>query len=217
MNDHSLRVHKAFGDDRGVGDWLPLMEEFYTIQGEGFHQGKAATFVRWGGCDVGCVWCDVKESWDASRHKKVDIASIFEALRPNASKIVVITGGEPCMYDLDPLTNLLQGNGYATHLETSGAYRLTGQWDWICVSPKKFKRPLENVLARAHELKVVIYHPSDITWANTFLDKINKDCKCFLQPEWSRSDKVMPLILDCAKKDPRWEISLQIHKFMNIP
>lgn len=196
---------------------LPLMEHFYTLQGEGFHQGKAAYFLRLGGCDVGCVWCDVKESWDASLHPQYLPSELVAAVKKTSAQIVVITGGEPLMHELGPLTSLLQEKGLATHLETSGAHPLSGNWDWICVSPKKFKAPLDSVLAVAHELKVVVYHKSDIDWAEEHAKKVNPTCKLYLQPEWSKREKITPLLLEYIKENPQWELSLQVHKYLNIP
>ena len=196
---------------------LPVMEQFYTIQGEGAHSGKPAYFIRLGGCDVGCVWCDVKESWDADKHPSVSVATIMERMGDIPAQLVVITGGEPLMYDVSVLTQALQKNGYATHLETSGAYPLTGSWDWICCSPKKFKAPLPEVLSVANELKVVIYNKHDFEWALQFVPDVPKHCRLFLQPEWSRSEVMMPLIVDFVRQHPSWEVSLQTHKYLNIP
>lgn len=196
---------------------LPVMEQFYTIQGEGAHSGKPAYFIRLGGCDVGCVWCDVKESWDAHKHPSVAIETILERMGDIPAKMVVITGGEPLMYDNTALTEALRHNGYATHLETSGAYPLTGNWDWICCSPKKFKSPLPEVLSKADELKVVIYNKHDFEWALQFVPSVSKNCRLFMQPEWSRSDSMMPLIVDFVREHPEWEVSLQTHKYLNIP
>ena len=196
---------------------LPLMEHFYTLQGEGFHQGKAAYFLRLGGCDVGCVWCDVKESWDASLHPQYLPSELVAAVKKTSAQIVVITGGEPLMHELGPLTSLLQEKGLATHLETSGAHPLSGNWDWICLSPKKVKAPLDSVLAVAHELKVVVYHKSDIDWAEEHAKKVNPTCKLYLQPEWSKREKITPLLLEYIKENPQWELSLQVHKYLNIP
>ncbi len=196
---------------------LPVMESFYTIQGEGFHQGKAAFFIRIAGCDVGCVWCDVKESWEASDHTIVTTDHLLAQTKVHNSKIVVITGGEPLMYDLDYLTENLQTNGFQTHLETSGAYQMSGNWNWVCVSPKKFKAPTKESLEQADELKVVVYNTSDFKWAESFEHKIPPDCKRLLQPEWSKQKEMMPLIIEYVKQHPHWEISLQTHKFMDIP
>jgi organic radical activating enzyme len=196
---------------------LPLMEDFYTIQGEGSFQGQAAYFVRLGGCDVGCVWCDVKESWDASAHPVVPVTEITQKVRDSGSPVAVITGGEPLMYDLTTLTRSLQQAGIRTHLETSGVYPLTGSWNWICFSPKKFKAPDPSVIAKADELKVIVYNASDFAWAEQFAAMVGKHCELFLQPEWSREKEMLPAIIDYVKSHPQWKISLQIHKYMNIP
>lgn len=196
---------------------LPVMEHFYTIQGEGYYQGNAAYFIRLGGCDVGCVWCDVKESWDASIHPLYEISEIVKWVKQANAQIAVITGGEPLMHSLTALTAELQKNGVKTNIETSASSPLSGTWDWICVSPKKFKAPLPEVLLSANELKVVIYNASDFKWAEAHASKVNNSCKLYLQPEWSKSDKMLPLIIDYVKQNPKWKISLQVHKFMQIP
>jgi 7-carboxy-7-deazaguanine synthase len=196
---------------------LPLVEAFYTIQGEGFHQGKAAYFIRLGGCDVGCVWCDVKESWDASAHPLISVSGMVTEAKKFPGRIAVVTGGEPLMHDCGPLTRELHVAGFQTHIETSGAYPLSGDWDWICLSPKKFKHPLAGPIEKADELKVVIYHPSDFTWAETFAEKVKPSCKLFLQPEWSKREVVTPLISDYIMNNPQWEFSLQLHKFIHMP
>lgn len=196
---------------------LPVMESFYTIQGEGFHQGRAAYFIRLAGCDVGCVWCDVKESWEAGSHPEVDINELVQRAGNTPAEVVVITGGEPLMYNLTALTQALRANKKRTHVETSGAYPLSGDWDWICFSPKKFKAPREEFFAKAHELKVVIYHKSDFAWAEELSRKMNPNARLFLQPEWSKSTAIISSVVDFVKENPRWEISLQIHKFMNVP
>jgi 7-carboxy-7-deazaguanine synthase len=203
--------------DLKTGKVLPLMEDFYTIQGEGFHQGKASYFVRLGGCSVGCHWCDVKDSWDASKFPLVQVEEIAAKAAAHPARIVVLTGGEPLEYDLGPLTKAFKDKGLRTHLETSGAYPLTGNWDWICFSPKKFKEPLPEIFSSAHELKVIIFNKSDFEWAEKFAAQVNSDCKLFLQPEWSKQDQLVPVIIDYIKSNPKWEISLQIHKYMNIP
>lgn len=194
----------------------PVMETFYSIQGEGAYQGHAAFFIRLAGCDVGCVWCDVKESWDAGAHQMMSVDTLLNEVKQTAAKIVIITGGEPLMYDCAPLTEALQANNYRVHLETSAAYPLSGSFDWICVSPKKFKAPLKEVLARANELKVVVYHKSDLAWAEDFLPQISDDCERFLQPEWSREKEILPLMTDYIQHHPTWKLSLQIHKYMGV-
>ncbi len=195
----------------------PLMEDFYTIQGEGFNTGKAAYFLRLGGCDVGCVWCDVKESWRAEDHPQVTIADMISRVeKANADK-VVITGGEPCMYDLLPLTHSLHAKFMSCWLETSGAHPITCEWEWICVSPKKFKSPLAESLQMADELKVIIYNQSDFEWAEQHAAKVSSDCVLYLQPEHSAFNIVMPLIVEYVKQHPEWRISIQTHKVMQIP
>src|ERR1051326_2791346 len=198
-----------------VTGYLPVLEHFYTLQGEGAHQGRAAYFIRLGGCDVGCVWCDVKDSWDAEKHPKYEVRSLISEVKKTPAEIVVITGGEPLMYDLAELTNRLRDQGYKTHLETSGAYRLTGTWDWICLSPKKFKAPLNEMVPRASELKVVIFNKSDFAWAEDYARQVSPDCKLYLQPEWNKAADMTPLIIDYIKQHPSWELSLQIHKYIN--
>lgn len=196
---------------------LPIMESFYTIQGEGFHSGKAAYFIRLGGCDVGCHWCDVKDSWDLGRWPHLTVEEIVEGAAKNPARLAVITGGEPLMHNLDVLCDHLQSKGFKTNIETSGAYPLSGKWDWICVSPKKFKAPLPELISAAHELKVVVYNRSDFKWAASFEEKVNAGCKLYLQPEWSKSAEMLPLMVEYVKANPQWEISLQTHKYMDIP
>jgi 7-carboxy-7-deazaguanine synthase len=196
---------------------LPVMEHFYTIQGEGKYQGHAAYFIRLGGCDVGCVWCDVKESWDAKAHPQQAIEELVAAAVGSGTKIAVVTGGEPAMHNLEGLTNQLKKQNLRTHIETSGVYPLTGAWDWVCFSPKKFKPPHDSIFTLAHELKVVVYHPSDITWAENFAHTVKPSCELFLQPEWSKEKQITPHIVDYVKANPKWKISLQTHKYMNIP
>jgi 7-carboxy-7-deazaguanine synthase len=193
------------------------MESFYTIQGEGFYQGHAAYFIRLGGCDVGCVWCDVKESWDASQHPLVGIDEMVLAAKESGTQLVVITGGEPAMYDLSVLTNELRVAGLQTNIETSGVYPLTGAWDWICFSPKKFKTPHPSIYQEANELKIIVYNQSDFEWAEDHASKVKDTCQLFLQPEWSKEKEMLPFIVAYVKANPRWKISLQIHKYMNIP
>lgn len=196
---------------------LPVMESFYTIQGEGFHQGRAAYFIRLGGCDVGCVWCDVKDSWDASKHPLVSIDNLLSAVKQTPVKLIVITGGEPLMHDLTDLTKTLQQAGYETNIETSGSHPLSGSWDWICLSPKKFKAPLPEVVPFANELKVVIFNKSDFDWAEKYAALVSPSCKLYLQPEWDKAATVTPLLIDYIKAHPQWELSLQIHKYINVP
>jgi organic radical activating enzyme len=196
---------------------LPVMEHFYTIQGEGNFSGHAAYFVRLGGCDVGCVWCDVKESWDASKHPIMSIDEIVQHVVDAHANLAVITGGEPLMHNLDQLTTLLHHHQIQTNIETSGSSPLSGNWDWICVSPKKFKAPLKEALEAAHELKIVVYNKSDFDWAEQHAKLTQPSCKLFLQPEWSKSTEILPLIIDYVKENPKWSISLQTHKYMDIP
>lgn len=200
--------------DRGV--MLPMMEEFYTIQGEGFHKGTAAYFIRVGGCDVGCHWCDVKESWDAAIHPPTPVGQIVENAIKH-SKTIVITGGEPLTWDMGPLTEALKKQGCQIHIETSGAYPLTGQWDWICLSPKKIKLPTEEVYLKANELKVIVFNKHDFKFAEEQAAKVETDCILYLQPEWSNREKMMPQIVDYVMKNPKWKVSLQTHKYLNIP
>lgn len=196
---------------------LPVMEDFYTLQGEGFHQGRAAYFIRLGGCDVGCVWCDVKDSWDADKHPKVSIESLVSKVKETPAELVVITGGEPLMHNLDALTTSLQSAGLKTNLETSGAHPLSGSWDWICLSPKKFKAPLPGIASRANELKVIVFNKSDLAWAEEHAKQVGPECLLYLQPEWDRSAEMTPLIVDYIKTNPRWRLSLQVHKYIQVP
>lgn len=198
------------------GIMLPLMEEFYTIQGEGYHTGKAAYFIRVGGCDVGCHWCDVKESWDPQRHPATAIDHIIENAA-KYSKTIVITGGEPLTWDMGPITTGLKEHGMQVHIETSGAYPLTGTWDWICLSPKKAKMPLPQVYDAAHELKVIVFNRHDLAFAKAESLKVSSTCKLYLQPEWSVREKMIPLITEYVMQNPEWQVSLQTHKYLNIP
>lgn len=195
----------------------PVMEHFYTLQGEGFHSGKAAYFIRLGGCDVGCVWCDVKESWDANAHPILSVSHLVDAASRLPGRIAVITGGEPAMHDLTALCEGLHLAGFATHIETSGAHPLSGQLDWVTLSPKKFKQPLTQFIDQADELKMVIYHSSDFEWAEKFAAQVAPGCKLYLQPEWSRREIITPLIIEYIKLHPQWQLSLQTHKYINIP
>jgi len=198
------------------GEMLPLMEEFYTIQGEGYHKGTAAYFVRIGGCDVGCHWCDVKESWNAQLHPPTPTKTIAD----NAAKYsntVVVTGGEPLTWDMGPLTTRLKEHGMQVHIETSGAYPLSGQWDWICLSPKKIKLPQAGIYGAANELKVIVYNKDDLRFAEEQAARVSENCILYLQPEWSKRDTVVPAIVDYVMKHPKWKVSLQTHKYLNIP
>lgn len=196
---------------------FPLMEHYYTIQGEGYNTGTPAYFLRLGGCDVGCVWCDVKDSWDAEKHPVTPVEEMLHLVQKANASTVVITGGEPLMNDLNYLTGVFRQNKIRLWLETSGAYPLTGKWDWLCVSPKKFKAPLKSVLEKADELKVVIYNRSDFDWAEQHAATVNKACKLFLQPEYGRQEEMIPLIINYIRQNPAWRISLQTHKYMNVP
>ena len=196
---------------------LPVMEHFYTLQGEGFYQGRAAYFIRLGGCDVGCTWCDVKESWDADKHPIHDVQSLKYDVKKTPAEIVVVTGGEPLMHNLDELTKELQEAGLKTNIETSGSSPLSGSWDWICLSPKKFKKPLAEVIRAANELKIIVYNKSDFVWAEKYAALVPATCKLYLQPEWSKASQMTPLIVDYIKANPQWELSLQIHKYINVP
>jgi organic radical activating enzyme len=215
MNSENKMNLPAVQTDKGWA--LPVMEHFYTLQGEGYHQGRAAYFVRLGGCDVACVWCDVKDSWDASRHPVMTVEEILREIQATPAKIVVITGGEPLMHPLGPLTEALQAAGLQTHIETSGAHPLSGQWNWICLSPKKFKAPLPEILPQANELKVVVFNKSDFDWAEKHAALVSPQCKLYLQPEWDRAAQVTPLIVDYIKAHPQWELSLQVHKYIQVP
>jgi len=199
-----------------MNNTYPIIETFYSIQGEGNYQGHAAFFIRLAGCDVGCVWCDVKESWDANKHAERSVESLLQEVKQTAASIVIITGGEPLMYDCLALTEALQQAGYKTHVETSGAYPLSGKWDWVCVSPKKFKAPLDSVLIKADELKVVVFNKTDIAWALQHAEKVNSTCLLFLQPEWSKEKEMLPLITTFIQENPTWKLSLQIHKYMGV-
>ncbi|GAB3996396.1 7-carboxy-7-deazaguanine synthase QueE [Spirosoma daeguense] len=197
---------------------LPVMEAFYTLQGEGAHTGRAAYFIRLGGCDVGCHWCDVKESWDATLHPQLTLDAIVDEALQYPGRMAVITGGEPLMHNLDQLTEKLQAAGFQTNIETSGVCQaVTGSWDWICFSPKKFKKPNPDIFKLADELKVIIYNTSDFAFAESFVPFLRPDCKLFLQTEWSRSNEMLPRIVDYVKNNPQWQISLQTHKYMDIP
>jgi 7-carboxy-7-deazaguanine synthase len=199
---------------------FPLMESFYTIQGEGFYEGNAAYFIRLAGCDVGCVWCDVKDSWDAKKHPLKTIEQIKTKLLEevgNQKPIVVITGGEPLLHNLDELTKVLISEGFRTHIETSGSSALSGKWNWICLSPKKFKPALDSVISEANELKVVVFHKSDLEWAIQYEAKIYENCIKYLQPEWEKREIVLPFIIEFVKNNPSWKISIQAHKYINVP
>ena len=193
------------------------MEHFYTLQGEAAFAGNAAYFIRLGGCDVGCVWCDVKDSWDAAAHPKMTLDAIIKAANNYPSKIAVVTGGEPTMYPLAPLTDALHNAGFRTHIETSGTNKMTGEWDWITLSPKKFKAPLPDSIALADELKIIVFHKSDFAWAEKYAAQVKPECKLYLQTEWDKRDEMTPLIIEYIMQNPKWQLSLQTHKYLNIP
>lgn len=212
-------VHSVSKEDKilmAAGKLLPIMEDFYTIQGEGAHTGKSSYFIRIGGCDVGCHWCDVKESWDASKHPLTEVDSVVERAA-NLSKTIVITGGEPLMWNLEYLTQQLHKKACSVHIETSGSHSLSGELDWICLSPKKRMLPKQEVLDHAHELKVIVYNQNDFKFAEEYAQKVNKDCLLFLQPEWSKRESMTPKIVDYVMNNPQWRISLQTHKVLHIP
>ncbi len=195
---------------------LPVMEQFYSLQGEGVYSGQAAYFIRLAGCDVGCTWCDVKESWDADAHPSHTIDSLVSEAAKHRGNIVVVTGGEPLMHDLTKLTAALKTAGLRTHIETSGAHPLSGSWDWVCLSPKKFKQPLDETAEFANELKIIVYNKHDFKWAELYAAQVPKSCVLLLQPEWSREKEMLPLIIDYVKNNPQWRVSLQTHKYMDI-
>ncbi|MBI9035430.1 MAG: 7-carboxy-7-deazaguanine synthase QueE [Bacteroidales bacterium] len=199
------------------GKVLPVMEEFYSIQGEGVNSGKAAYFIRIGGCDVSCHWCDVKESWKAGLHPLKMVEDVVKRAGEFPAKAVVLTGGEPLLYNLEVLTTELRNNHIEIFLETSGSHPFTGKFDWVCLSPKKFKPPIPEAYKRADELKVIISNPGDFEWAEKNAQWVGNDCRLLLQAEWSQHEQMMPLIIEYVKKYPRWSISLQTHKFMRIP
>ncbi len=196
---------------------LPIVEHFYTLQGEGFYAGQAAYFIRTGGCDVGCTWCDTKESWDAAQHPKFEINEIVQWVTDAGAPLAVITGGEPMMHNLSELCDALHDKNISTNLETSGAYPLSGEWDWICFSPKKFKAPLDDYYSLANELKIVVFNQHDLLWAQEHAKKITSKCILYLQPEWSKQQELLPIMIDFIKAHPQWRLSLQTHKYLNIP
>ena len=198
------------------GRILPLMEDFYTLQGEGFYTGTAAYFVRIGGCDVGCHWCDVKESWNAALHPATPIEIIVENAK-KVAKTVVITGGEPLQWNMKPLTELLKNQAFKVHIETSGAYPLSGIWDWICLSPKKNKLPLEPIYEVANELKIIVHNKHDLIFAEEQAQKTNPNALLYLQPEWSKQAEMTPILIDYVMQNPQWKLSIQTHKYLNIP
>ncbi len=199
------------------GKALPLMEDFYTLQGEGFHTGKPAYFTRIGGCDVGCSWCDVKESWNAKLWPLTKTDEIVQRINSCVAKSVVVTGGEPLIYSLDYLCGELKKLNIKTFLETSGSHPLSGQWDWICLSPKKYKPPLNDIYTKADELKVIIQSKGDFEWAEKNAARVGSNCILYLQPEWSKHEEIMEPIIEYVMKNPKWQVSLQSHKYMGIP
>jgi organic radical activating enzyme len=195
----------------------PVMEMFYSLQGEGYHQGKAAYFIRLAGCDVGCVWCDVKDSWDASKHPVLSIEEIVNSALAHPGRLAIVTGGEPLLHNLDPLTIALKAAGFQTNIETSGSSPMSGEWDWVCLSPKKFKAPLPENLPLASELKVVVFNNSDFDWAEKHAALSSSNCKLYLQPEWDKSAQITPLVIEYIKANPQWELSAQLHKYIQVP
>jgi len=193
------------------------MEMFYSLQGEGYHQGKAAYFIRLAGCDVGCVWCDVKDSWDASKHPVLSIEEIVSSALAHPARLAIITGGEPLLYNLEALTTALKKAGFEINIETSGSSPMSGNWDWVCLSPKKFKAPLDESIQAASELKVVIFNTHDFEWAETYAQQVPTTCKLYLQPEWDKSNQITPLVIEYIKANPRWELSAQLHKYIQVP
>ncbi len=198
-------------------EMLPLMEAFYTVQGEGAQTGRAAYFIRLGGCDVGCEWCDVKESWLASRHREVSVSSIVDGVVESGAKFVVITGGEPLMHDLGSLTRALHGVGCEVAIESSGSHPMSGELDWVCISPKRRRMPLKQAYEAASELKVVITSEEDLHWAEECAGEVSDGCRLYMQPEWGAASEVMSLIVEYVKSNPKWRVSLQTHKYMEIP
>ena len=190
---------------------------FYSLQGEGYHQGKAAFFIRLAGCDVGCVWCDVKDSWDASKHPVLSIEEIVNSALAHPGRLAIVTGGEPLLHDLDPLTTALKAAGFLTNIETSGSSPMSGDWDWVCLSPKKFKAPLAENLPLASELKVIVFNNSDFDWAKAHAKQVSPACKLYLQPEWDKSAQITPKVIDYIKANPQWELSAQLHKYIQVP
>ena len=206
----------VLNDKLSVGKVLPLMESFHSLQGEGYHSGLPAYFIRLGGCDIGCHWCDVKESWDFQKHPLTPIKNIVDNVVDNVEN-VVITGGEPLMWNMDLLTKALKSKNKKTHLETSGAYKISGIWDWFCLSPKKNKLPTEQAYIQADELKIIIYNKHDLEFAESCAKNVKKDCLLYLQPEWSKKESVMSLVVKYIKQNPKWKVSLQTHKYLDIP
>ncbi|MGB0850598.1 MAG: 7-carboxy-7-deazaguanine synthase QueE [Bacteroidia bacterium] len=195
---------------------FPVMEYFYSVQGEGVFAGQAAFFIRLGGCDVGCVWCDVKDSWDAEKHPLKSIDFLLEEALSHPGRILILTGGEPAMYDLTEITKEFQKNGFRVHIETSGAYPLVGTFDWVTFSPKKFKAPIEEAASMADELKIIVFNKSDLKWGETHQNMVPESCKLYLQPEWDKREEMEKVIFDYVLKNPTWQISLQTHKYLGV-
>lgn len=200
-----------------LGLSLPVMEAFYTIQGEGAYSGHAAYFIRLAGCDVGCVWCDVKESWEQDKHPILDVEEIVQNAKSHPGRLAIITGGEPLMHQLGPLTERLKEEGFSINIETSGAHAFSGLIDYVCLSPKKFKAPVKEAFDLADEFKVVVFHKSDLKWAIELSEKLSDKCKLYIQPEWSKRNQITPLLVDFVKENPEWNLSLQTHKYIDIP
>jgi len=200
-----------------TAEMLPVMEHFYTLQGEGVFQGQAAYFIRLGGCDVGCAWCDVKESWPIDAHPKMRVDELANLAAAHPARLAVITGGEPLMHDLRGLLGSLKEAGFQTNIETSGAHPLRGEVDWLCLSPKRYKKPLPEIYEKANELKVIIYAQSDFEWAEQEASKVSEDCTLILQPEWGRREKMLPRMIKYVQENPKWRLSLQTHKYLQIP
>lgn len=217
MDFENIKISEEDKQQLKLGNKLPIMEEFYTIQGEGYNTGKPAYFVRVGGCDVGCHWCDVKESWNPNLHPLTDVRQVVENSKKFPAKSIVVTGGEPSIYNLSKITQLLKNEQFELFLETSGAYPITGEWDWICLSPKKTQPPISENFKLANELKVIIFNKDDFKWAETQSQRVENKCKLYLQPEWSKLEQILPQIIEYVKNNPKWNISLQTHKYMNIP
>ena len=215
--DYIFDMTKTNNDIFDNGKKLPLVEQFYTVQGEGYYMGKPAYFIRVGGCDIGCSWCDTKFSWNPDFHKLESVDNIINKAKKLNVDTFVVTGGEPTTYDLNYLSEKLSENNILKHIETSGVYKLTGKWDWVCLSPKKHNSPLNDIFTLANELKVIISDESDFLWAEKNSKRVNSSCKLFLQPEWSKFEHIIPIIVDYVKNNPKWRISLQAHKFMHIP
>lgn len=210
-------MKSELNDKLNKGLVLPIMEEFFSIQGEGYHTGKAAYFIRIGGCDVGCSWCDVKESWNADLFPPTEVEKVVSLALVSPIRSVVVTGGEPLEYNLNYICNLFKKERFTLFLETSGSAQLSGIWDWICLSPKKNNPPVENIYGKANELKIIVESEDDLRWAEKNAEKVEKHCLLYLQPEWSVREDIKTSIIDYILKNPQWQISMQIHKYLKIP